>query len=144
MPVRGLRLHFVYRRSSQPGATPLLFTHGWPGSFLEVEKVIGPLTEPQRHGAPAGVKAFHVVAPSMPGYGFSEAPRERGFGPGRCVAFFSRGNRASLLVQGTRVETWRGWSAPSRAGAGASTAAGPRRSAVEPPACPPLPPQVST
>eukprot|EP00935_MAST-01C_sp_MAST-1C-sp1_P000285 g285.t1 len=73
-----LKLHFVHRRSSNPNAKPLLITHGWPGSFIEFHKIIGPLTEPQNFGGRAD-QAFHVVCPSMPGYGFSEAPKRRGF-----------------------------------------------------------------
>ncbi|KAF9773102.1 hypothetical protein IL306_009145 [Fusarium sp. DS 682] len=70
-------LHFVHHRSSRSDAIPLLFIHGWPGSFLEVENIIGPLTNPPN----ASVPAFHVVAPSIPGFGFSPAPQQPGFGP---------------------------------------------------------------
>ncbi|GAP92548.1 putative microsomal epoxide hydrolase [Rosellinia necatrix] len=69
-------VHFVHARSPRADATPLLFVHGWPGSFLEATKILGPLTDPGDAAAPA----FHVVAPSLPGYGFSEGPRARGFG----------------------------------------------------------------
>ena len=76
--VDGLRLHFIHQRSSEPGALPLIITHGWPGSVFEFVKIIAPLTDPVAHG---GKKedAFHVVCPSMPGYGFSDAPRQSGF-----------------------------------------------------------------
>lgn len=70
-------LHFVHHRSSRDDAIPLLFIHGWPGSFLEVSNIIGNLTSPPN----ASVPAFHVVAPSIPGFGFSPAPRHSGFGP---------------------------------------------------------------
>ncbi|KAF4340305.1 epoxide hydrolase [Fusarium beomiforme] len=70
-------LHFVHHRSSRPDAIPLLFIHGWPGSFLEVENIIGPLTNPPN----ASLPAFHVVAPSIPGFAFSPAPQQPGFGP---------------------------------------------------------------
>ncbi|KAM0233579.1 hypothetical protein ACHAP5_010340 [Fusarium lateritium] len=60
-----LNIHFIHKRSSRPGAIPLLFVHGWPGSFIEVTKVLSLLTEPEE-GQP-----FHVVAPSLPNYGFS-------------------------------------------------------------------------
>lgn len=70
-----LDVHFVHARSSRADAIPLLFSHGWPGSFLEAVKLLKPLTEP----ADAAQPAFHVVAPSLPGYGFSEASRRRGF-----------------------------------------------------------------
>lgn len=71
--IDGLDLHFLHVRSSNPDAAPLLITHGWPGSVLEFHKVIGPLTEPQRYGGRAE-DAFHVVAPSLPGYGLSGKP----------------------------------------------------------------------
>ncbi|KZV72720.1 alpha/beta-hydrolase [Peniophora sp. CONT] len=70
-----LNLHYVHKRSTRQNAIPLLFVHGWPGSFLEVEKILPLLTAPTDESAPA----FHVVAPSLPGYGFSEAPHKRGF-----------------------------------------------------------------
>ena len=64
---------------------PLLITHGWPGSFVEFTKVIGPLTDPESHGGTAA-DAFHVVMPSIPGFAFSEAPREAGYDPARIAA----------------------------------------------------------
>jgi pimeloyl-ACP methyl ester carboxylesterase len=72
-----LNIHFVHKRSSQPGAIPLLFSHGWPGSFLEIEKMLPLLTEPE-HG---GQQAFHVVAPSLPNFGFSDRVAKPGFSP---------------------------------------------------------------
>ncbi|KIX08724.1 uncharacterized protein Z518_03381 [Rhinocladiella mackenziei CBS 650.93] len=69
-------LHFVHHRSDRPDAIPLLFIHGWPGSFLEVENIIEPLVHPPDDSLPA----FHVVAPSIPGFGFSPSPRKPGFG----------------------------------------------------------------
>lgn len=80
--IDGLRVHFVHRRSKHPNAMPLLITHGWPGSFAEFTKIIGPLTDPTAHGGSAD-DAFHVVMPSIPGFAFSEAPREDGFNPAR-------------------------------------------------------------
>jgi pimeloyl-ACP methyl ester carboxylesterase len=80
--IDGVPIHFVHQRSSNPNATPLVMIHGWPGSFLEFTKVIGPLTEPTRFGANAS-DAFHVVALSLPGYGFSGKPRTGGYGPTR-------------------------------------------------------------
>ena len=78
--IDGLDIHFIHQRSPVEDALPLIITHGWPGSVAEFLKVIGPLTDPAAHGGdPAD--AFHVVAPSMPGYGFSDKPREPGFGP---------------------------------------------------------------
>lgn len=75
--IDGLDIHFVHQRSSRPDATPLVFIHGWPGSFFEVTKIIGPLTNPTAHGGSAE-DAFHVVAISLPGYGFSGKPRQPG------------------------------------------------------------------
>ncbi|CAM1510877.1 Fc.00g083900.m01.CDS01 [Cosmosporella sp. VM-42] len=70
-------LHFVHHRSPRDDAIPLLFIHGWPGSFLEVSNIINDLTNPPDGSVPA----FHVVAPSIPGFGFSPAPQRPGFGP---------------------------------------------------------------
>ncbi|KAH6638492.1 Alpha/Beta hydrolase protein [Boeremia exigua] len=70
-----LDIHFLHHRSSRPDAIPLIFVHGWPGSFLEATKLIPLLTEP-----PEERQAFHVVAPSIPGYGFSEYSKKSGFG----------------------------------------------------------------
>ena len=77
--IDGTEVHFVHKRSSHAAATPLVLIHGWPGSFLEFTKVIGPLTEPTKFGG-APDNAFHVVAVSLPGYGFSGKPRGRGMG----------------------------------------------------------------
>ncbi|MEV4089545.1 epoxide hydrolase, partial [Nonomuraea fuscirosea] len=71
-------VHFMHVRSPEPDALPLIITHGWPGSIAEFMKVIGPLTDPRAHGGdPAD--AFHVVAPSLPGFGFSGPTRETGW-----------------------------------------------------------------
>jgi len=72
-------IHFLHVRSAEPAAMPLILTHGWPGSFLEFVDVIGPLTDPVAHGGDAA-DAFHVVAPSLPGYGWSGRPRNTGWG----------------------------------------------------------------
>lgn len=77
--IDGLGIHFIHARSPEPDALPLILTHGWPGSVIEFLKVIGPLTDPAAHGA-AGAPAFHVVAPSLPGYGFSDKPAVPGWG----------------------------------------------------------------
>jgi pimeloyl-ACP methyl ester carboxylesterase len=71
-------VHFLHVRSPEPDALPLIITHGWPGSVAEFMDVIGPLTDPRAHGA-QGAQAFHVVAPSMPGYGFSGPTAEPGW-----------------------------------------------------------------
>ena len=76
--IDGLDIHFLHIRSPHPGAVPLLMTHGWPGSFLEFEQALGPLTDPLAHGGdPAD--AFDVVVPSLPGYGFSGKPATTGW-----------------------------------------------------------------
>ena len=76
--IDGLDIHFIHARSPEPNAMPLIITHGWPGSIVEFHKVIGPLTDPAKYGGnPAD--AFHVVAPSLPGYGFSGKPAKNGW-----------------------------------------------------------------
>jgi pimeloyl-ACP methyl ester carboxylesterase len=76
--IDGANVHFLHVRSPQPDALPLLLTHGWPGSVVEFLNVIGPLTDPRAHGGdPAD--AFHLVVPSIPGYGFSGPTREAGW-----------------------------------------------------------------
>lgn len=83
--IDGLEIHFLHVRSSSTGATPLLLTHGWPGSILEFLGVIDPLTDPMSHGGLAD-DAFHVVIPSLPGYGFSSRPTAAGWGIERIAA----------------------------------------------------------
>ena len=78
----GLEIHFIHVRSRHPNALPLLITHGWPGSVLELVKAIDPLTSPTAYGGRAE-DAFDVVIPSMPGYGFSERPQSTGWDPER-------------------------------------------------------------
>jgi epoxide hydrolase len=73
-----LELHFLHLRSPHPDAIPLILTHGWPGSFFEFERVLGPLADPPAYGGDAG-EAFHVVVPSLPGYGFSGKPAATGW-----------------------------------------------------------------
>lgn len=75
----GLRVHFQHIRSSHADATPMILSHGWPGSILEFQKVIGPLTDPTAHGG-TEANAFHLVIPSLPGYGWSEHPPSVGVG----------------------------------------------------------------
>jgi len=74
-----LGIHFLHSRSPHPDALPLLITHGWPGSVVEFLQVIGPLCDPPAHGGDAS-DAFHVVCPSLPGYGFSDKPTAPGWG----------------------------------------------------------------
>ena len=78
--IDGLTVHFVHRRSKHPNAFPLLVTHGWPGSIAEFTKIVGPLADPPAHGGDAS-DAFHLVMPSIPGFGFSDKPREAGWDP---------------------------------------------------------------
>ena len=80
--IDGLDIHFVHVRSEHEDAMPLVINHGWPGSIIEQLKLIDPLTDPTAHGASAS-DAFHVVIPSMPGYGFSGKPTGTGWGPER-------------------------------------------------------------
>ncbi len=80
--IDGLDIQFIHVRSRHPNALPLIITHGWPGSILELLKVIGPLTDPTAYGGRAE-DAFDLVLPSMPGYGFSGQPKETGWGPDR-------------------------------------------------------------
>ena len=81
--VDGLGVHFIHVRGVGPAPFPLVITHGWPGSVAEFVKIIGPLTDPGRHGGdPAD--AFGVVVPSMPGYGFSDRPRTPGMDENSC------------------------------------------------------------
>jgi len=77
--IDGLGIHFLHVRSPHAEALPLVITHGWPGSLVEFLKVIGPLTDPIAHGGDSR-DAFHVVCPSLPGYGFSDKPTRPGWG----------------------------------------------------------------
>src|SRR5215207_8213734 len=78
--IDGLDIHFIHVRSEHEDALPLLVSHGWRGSVIEQLKIIDPLTNPTAHGASES-DAFHLVIPSMPGYGFSGKPTETGWGP---------------------------------------------------------------
>jgi epoxide hydrolase len=92
-PVDGLDIHFIHQRSPHAGARPLLITHGWPGSIVEFQKVIDPLVNPTAHGG-AAQDAFHVICPSLPGFGFSEKPKETGWGVERIAQTW-----AALMVK---------------------------------------------
>lgn len=87
--VGGLGIHFIHVRGRGPRPLPLVITHGWPGSVAEFEQIIGPLTDPAAHGG-AAADAFDVVCPSMPGYGFSDHPREPGMDPERIAALWAQ------------------------------------------------------
>jgi pimeloyl-ACP methyl ester carboxylesterase len=80
--IDGLDIHFIHVRSKHENALPLIVTHGWPGSIIEQMKIIDPLTNPTAHGGNAS-DAFHLVIPSMPGYGYSGKPTTTGWGPAR-------------------------------------------------------------
>ena len=83
--IDGVDLHFVHQRSPDPDAVPLLLIHGWPGSIVEFTGIIGPLTQPEGDGE----ISFHIVAPSLPGFGFSGKPSERGYSPERMGGIFA-------------------------------------------------------
>ncbi len=78
--IDGVDIHFIHVKSQHDNALPLIMTHGWPGSVVELLETVGPLTDPTAHGGHAE-DAFHLVLPSIPGYGFSAEPTELGWGP---------------------------------------------------------------
>jgi epoxide hydrolase len=80
--VDGANIHFLHVRSPEAGALPLILSHGWPGSVVEFLDVVGPLSDPRRHGLDPGV-AFDLVVPSLPGFGFSGPTPDTGWGPRR-------------------------------------------------------------
>jgi pimeloyl-ACP methyl ester carboxylesterase len=80
--IDGVKIHFIHVRSRHENALPLIMTHGWPGSVIELLETVGPLTDPTKYGGTAG-DAFHLVLPSLPGYGFSGEPTELGWDSGR-------------------------------------------------------------
>ncbi|MDH3580379.1 MAG: epoxide hydrolase [Hyphomicrobiales bacterium] len=86
-PVNGLDLHFIHAKGSGPAPLPLLLSHGWPGSVAEFEKIISPLTHPERHGG-SEEDAFDVIAPSLPGFAFSARP-DRPLGPRAMAGLFN-------------------------------------------------------
>jgi pimeloyl-ACP methyl ester carboxylesterase len=114
-PIDGQDIHFIHARSTNPDALPLLITHGWPGSIVEFLGAIPRLTDPESHGGSAG-DAFHVIAPSLPGYGFSEPPCSRGWDTRRIAQTFvelmDRLGYPTYVAQGgdwgAQVTTWIG------------------------------------
>src|SRR6266853_582603 len=78
--IDGVDIHFIHVRSQHEDALPLIMTHGWPGSVIELLETVGPLTDPTAHGGKAE-DAFDLVLPSIAGYGYSDEPKERGYGP---------------------------------------------------------------
>jgi pimeloyl-ACP methyl ester carboxylesterase len=101
--IDGLDIHFIHVRSKHEDALPLIVTHGWPGSVIEQLKIVDPLTNPTAHGASAS-DAFHLVIPSMPGYGFSGKPTARGWDPDRIarawVVLMKRLGYTQFVAQG--------------------------------------------
>ncbi len=101
--IDGLDIHFIHVRSKHKDAMPLIVTHGWPGSVIEQLKIIDPLTNPTAHGGKAS-DAFHLVIPSLPGYGFSGRPTATGWGPERTarawVTLMKRLGYAQFAAQG--------------------------------------------
>jgi pimeloyl-ACP methyl ester carboxylesterase len=101
--IDGLDIHFIHVRSKHENALPLIVTHGWPGSIIEQMKIIDPLTNPTAHGASAS-DAFHLVIPSMPGYGFSGKPTAPGWDPDRIarawVVLMKRLRYTKFVAQG--------------------------------------------
>ncbi|HEY1302544.1 MAG TPA: epoxide hydrolase [Vicinamibacterales bacterium] len=101
--IDGLDVHFIHVRSKHEDALPLIVTHGWPGSVVEQMKIIDPLTNPTAHGASAS-DAFHLVIPSMPGYGFSGKPTSPGWDPARIarawVVLMKRLGYTKFVAQG--------------------------------------------
>src|SRR5688500_11292204 len=101
--IDGLDIHFIHVRSKHENALPILVSHGWPGSIIEQLKIVDPLVNPTAHGGTAA-DAFHVVIPSMPGYGFSGKPTETGWGPQRMArawdALMKRLGYTSYVAQG--------------------------------------------
>ena len=104
--IDGQSLHFIHARSPHPDAFPLIITHGWPGSVLEFLDLIPRLTDPEAHGG-AAEDAFHVIAPSLPGYGFSEPPRTRGWDVRRIArAFIDLVDRLGYTRYGAQGGDW--------------------------------------
>ena len=101
--IDGLDIHFIHVRSKDEGALPLIVTHGWPGSIIELLKIIEPLTDPGAHGGKPS-DAFHVVIPSMPGYGFSGKPTAPGWDPAHIarawVVLMKRLGYSKFVAQG--------------------------------------------
>ncbi|KUL41533.1 epoxide hydrolase family protein [Actinoplanes awajinensis] len=107
--IDGTDVHFLHVRSPEPDATPLIMTHGWPGSFAEYLDVIGPLTDPRSHGGDPS-QAFHLVIPSLPGFGFSGPVPEAGWNVGRIAAawgeLMSSLGYERYLVHGGDLGVW--------------------------------------
>ena len=107
--IDGVDIYFIHVKSRHAGALPLIITHGWPGSVIELLGVIGPLTDPAAHDGSAD-DAFDLVVPSLPGYGFSAAPAEAGWDPGRIAQAWAELMRrlgyARYVAQGGDQGAW--------------------------------------
>jgi pimeloyl-ACP methyl ester carboxylesterase len=104
--IDGLDIHFIHVRSKHEDALPLLVAHGWPGSVIEQMKIVGPLTDPTAHGGSAS-DAFHLVIPSMPGYGFSGKPTTTGWDPVRIAdAYIELMERLGYTQYGAQGGDW--------------------------------------
>ena len=140
-PIDGIDVHFIHQRSPVESARPLLITHGWPGSVVEFHKVIEPLCDPERYGGdPAD--AFHIVCPSLPGFGFSGKPTEPGWGVERIArawaVLMSQLGYDRYLAQGgdwgSAVTQSIGWQDPDHcAGIHVTLAMGTRPTPSDPP-----------
>ncbi|HEX6068387.1 MAG TPA: epoxide hydrolase, partial [Longimicrobiaceae bacterium] len=87
--IDGVEIHFIHVKSRHENALPLIMTHGWPGSVIELLETVGPLTDPTSHGGTPG-EAFHLVLPSLPGYGFSGEPTELGWDSSRIARAWAK------------------------------------------------------
>jgi epoxide hydrolase-like protein len=104
--IDGVEIHFIHVRSRHEHALPLIMTHGWPGSVIELLATIGPLTDPTAHGG-APEDAFHLVLPSLPGYGFSGEPTELGWESARTARAWAELMRPSATTaMSPRAATW--------------------------------------
>ena len=105
--IDGVDIHFIHVRSPHEDALPLIMTHGWPGSVIELLETVGPLTDPTAHGGDAE-DAFHLVLPSLPGYGFSGEPAELGWNVGRIGAGLGGADATASATPATspRAATW--------------------------------------
>ena len=101
--VDGLGIHFIHEKGVGPNPLPLIITHGWPSTIFELTKIIPLLADPARYGGDAA-DAFDVVVPSMPGYGFSDATRERGMNTRRIAALW-----AKLMTAGLGYHSFECW-----------------------------------
>ena len=104
--IDGVEVHFIHVRSRHENALPLIMTHGWPGSVIELLETVGPLTDQTAHGG-TPEDAFHLVLPSLPGYGFSGEPTEVGWDPGRVArAWAELMSRSATAATSPRAATW--------------------------------------